>query len=129
MGKQPIGGRCISAFIVFVCRFGIYLYIIYILECDENQRNIVGEDVREEEKAKADFGLSGALSKDTVTGNVYNGVILKWTEPLDAKVPYKGWRLYVFKDNEVVETLHLHHQSAFLFGREARVADHVLGNY
>ena len=81
----------------------------------------------EEDKEKANFGLSGALAKDVVTGNVYNGVILKWTEPLDAKAPSRGWRVYVFKGEEVVDTLHLHRQSAFLFGREARVADHVLG--
>jgi smad nuclear-interacting protein 1 len=83
--------------------------------------------VKLEDKEKANFGLSGALAKDEVTGNVYNGVILKWTEPLDAKAPSRGWRMYVFKGDEVVETLHLHRQSAFLFGREARVADHVLG--
>lgn len=30
--------------------------------------------------------ITGALAKDAATGNVYNGVVLKWTEPLDAKV-------------------------------------------
>jgi hypothetical protein len=63
------------------------------------------------------------------TGNVYNGVVLKWTEPVDAKVPKRGWRLYVFKGDEILETLYLHRQSSYLFGREERVADHVLGNY
>ena len=96
-------------------------------EYDAEKRKEKGEDVEEEDKEKANFGLSGALAKDSVTGNVYKGVILKWTEPLDAKVPSRGWRVYVFKGDEVVETLHLHRQTAFLFGREARVADYILG--
>lgn len=72
---------------------------------------------------KANFGLSGALAKDVTTGNVYNGVVLKWSEPLDAASPDKNWRLFVFKGDEVVETLHLHRQSAYLIGREEKVAD------
>eukprot|EP00605_Chrysophyceae_sp_TOSAG23-4_P002595 GSChrysophyteH1.ASY1.ANO1.2866.1 assembled CDS len=39
------------------------------------------------EKEKANFGLSGALAKDHATGNIYNGVELKWNEPLDAAAP------------------------------------------
>ena len=48
---------------------------------------------------KPDFGLSGALSADTKTGNVYRGVVLKWSEPSDAKCPPESlrWRIYVFK--------------------------------
>jgi smad nuclear-interacting protein 1 len=72
---------------------------------------------------KANFGLSGALAKDATTGNVYNGVVLKWSEPLDAANPDKNWRMYVFKGDEVVETLHLHRQSAYLVGREEKIAD------
>jgi hypothetical protein len=98
-------------------------------EYEAERKRESGEDVREEDKEKPDFGLSGALAKDVVTGNVYNGVVLKWTEPLDASPASKGWRVYVFKGDDLVETLHLHRQSAFLFGREARVADHVLGEY
>lgn len=33
------------------------------------------------EKQKPDFGLSGALAKDTQFGNVYNGVVLKVSVP------------------------------------------------
>jgi len=80
----------------------------------------------EADKVKADFGLSGALAKDVNTGNMYNGVVLKWTEPLDSAKPTKQWRLYVVKNGDVSETLHLHRQSAYLFGRDTRVADVVL---
>lgn len=40
---------------------------------------------------KANFGLTGALAKDAQTGNVYKGVVLKWTEPDDARKPERGW--------------------------------------
>jgi smad nuclear-interacting protein 1 len=49
------------------------------------------------EPEKPNFGLSGALAKDMKTGNVYNGIQLKWSEPQDAKQPTRHWRLYVFK--------------------------------
>lgn len=84
--------------------------------------------VPEEEKEKANFGLTGTLAKDKNTGNIYNGVVLKWSEPLDACRPSKRWRLYVFKGDEVVETLYIHRQSAYLLGKEALVADIVLGH-
>jgi len=73
------------------------------------------------------FVLSGALSKDVNTGNAISGVVLKWVQPPEARVPdgKTKWRLYVFKgeSTEPIETLHLHRQSAFLFGRDAAVAD------
>lgn len=80
----------------------------------------------EENKVKANFGLTGALAKDAVTGNVYNGVLLKWTEPLDAARPNKLWRFYVYKGDEIVETAYLHRQSAYLSGRDDRICDLML---
>ena len=63
-----------------------------------------GEDDDEDDggppKEKADFGLSGALAADAVTGNMLNGVVLKFSEPADARPPPakgKKWRFYVFK--------------------------------
>ncbi|OQR96260.1 hypothetical protein ACHHYP_16542 [Achlya hypogyna] len=72
---------------------------------------------------KPNFGLTGALAKDNLTGNTKNGVVMKWCEPPEARVPDKRWRLYVFKKDENIETLHLHRQSACLFGRDKKVAD------
>lgn len=85
-----------------------------------------GEPAEEVEKEKADFGLSGALAGDEETGNVLNGVVLKFTEPGDAKPPPTAgpkWRFYVFKGEEMVETMHLGKQSAYLIGRDKAVAD------
>ena len=59
-----------------------------------------GEEEEAAPKEKADFGLSGALAGDEATGNVLNGVVLKFTEPADARPPPargRKWRFYVFK--------------------------------
>ena len=80
------------------------------------------EDI-EKEKEKANFGLSGALAADKKSGNVVNGIQLKWSEPLDASQPTQQWRLYSFKGEELVDTLHIHRQSAYLIGRDERVVD------
>ena len=77
-------------------------------------------------KELANFGVSGALAKDESTGNIYNGVQLKFSEPADARTPSTKWRLYVFKEgggDDPIQTLHISKQSAYLFGREKRVAD------
>lgn len=79
-------------------------------------------------KEKAFFGLTGLLSKDKETGNIVNGVVLKYSEALDASKPDQLWRFYVFKDDKVVETLHIHRKSCFLLGRDHRVADIVLAH-
>lgn len=87
------------------------------------------EDEKEETKKpkeKANFGLSGALNEDHKTGKVYRGVVLKWSEPPEARVPKLKWRFYVFKGDELLETLYLHRQSAYLVGRHEKVADILL---
>ncbi|CAM0142768.1 unnamed protein product [Umbelopsis sp. WA50703] len=84
------------------------------------------EDVKPEpeepvkKKEEANFGLSGKLAAET---NTYKGVEMKYNEPPEARAPTKKWRLYVFKGNEQVDLMHIHRQSAFLFGRDRVVAD------
>lgn len=81
---------------------------------------------------KPNFALSGALAEDEKTGNTYNGIVLKFTEPPEARTPNTRWRLYVFKkknnnnkndDGGVIQTLHISKQSAYLFGRERKIAN------
>ncbi|RZF45178.1 hypothetical protein LSTR_LSTR009949 [Laodelphax striatellus] len=72
------------------------------------------------DKAKPDFGLSGKLTEDT---NTYNGVVIKYSEPPEARKPKRRWRLYPFKGDESLKTLYIHRQSAFLIGRDRKVAD------
>lgn len=72
------------------------------------------------EKEKPNLGLSGALCKDT---NTFNGVVIKYNEPGEARKPKKRWRLYIFKDDKELPFLPMHRQSAYLIGKDRRVAD------
>ncbi|CAH0486515.1 hypothetical protein KXD40_002396 [Peronospora effusa] len=84
------------------------------------------EDEEKEESIemeKPNFGLTGALAKDQTTGNMQNGVVIKFSEPPEARQPTKRYRLYVFKDDKNIATLHVHRKSAFLVGRDKAVAD------
>ena len=69
---------------------------------------------------KPDFKLSGKLTEDT---NTYRGVVIKYNEPPEARKPKRRWRLYPFKGDESLPILHIHRQSAFLLGRDRKVAD------
>jgi smad nuclear-interacting protein 1 len=80
----------------------------------------VKEEKAPVDKDKPDFKLSGKLAEDT---NTYKGVVIKYNEPPEAKKPKKLWRFYVFKGEEALPVLHLHRQSAYLMGRERKIAD------
>ncbi|KAF9948498.1 hypothetical protein BGZ72_009598 [Mortierella alpina] len=77
--------------------------------------------VAEEDKEKPNFGLSGSLAAETNT--TVNGTLLKYNEPPEARKPSQKWRLYVFKGDKEIDLLHIHRQSAFLFGRDRNVVD------
>lgn len=72
------------------------------------------------EKEKPSLALSGKLTEDT---NTFRGVVIKYNEPPEARKPKKHWRFYPFKGETALPVLHLHRQSAFLLGRDRRVAD------
>ena len=72
------------------------------------------------EKEKPNFGLSGKLTEET---NTYRGVVIKYSEPPEARKPKKRWRLYPFKEGEALSVLHIHRQSAYLMGRDRKIAD------
>lgn len=75
------------------------------------------------EKEKPNFAVSGALATDAQTGNVYKGILLKFHEPPEARVPVTQWRLYVFASQDRPDIYHISKQSAYLFGREHSIAD------
>lgn len=108
----------------------------------KKDEDVTAEDVKEEviEKQKPNFGLSGALLSNqtsiigrdggmnsnggsATTAPLYKGVVLKFQEPSDARTPNTQWRLYVFKGEEQIDTLHISRQSAYLFGRNSDIAD------
>ncbi|VDM46435.1 unnamed protein product [Toxocara canis] len=72
------------------------------------------------EKEKPSFEPSGKLTEDT---NTYKGVVIKYNEPPDARKPKLRWRLYPFKGEQTLPVLYIHRQSAYLIGRDRRIAD------
>eukprot|EP00095_Tigriopus_kingsejongensis_P004358 snap_masked-scaffold57_size444674-processed-gene-0.11 protein:Tk04358 transcript:snap_masked-scaffold57_size444674-processed-gene-0.11-mRNA-1 annotation:"smad nuclear interacting protein 1" len=74
----------------------------------------------EVEKQGPNFEVSGKLMEDT---NTFNGVVIKYSEPAEARRPKKRWRFYVFKGEESLPVLHLHRQSAFLMGKDRKIVD------
>lgn len=77
-------------------------------------------DKRTKEKEKPNFGLSGKLTEET---NMYKGVVIKYSEPAEARKPRRRWRLYPFKGEKSLQTLYIHRQSAYLIGRDRKIAD------
>ena len=78
------------------------------------------EEKKPVEKEKPNFGLSGKLTEDT---NTVNGVVIKYSEPSDARKPKRRWRLYPFKGETAMPVLYVHRQSAYLMGRDRKIAD------
>ncbi|XP_034554238.1 smad nuclear-interacting protein 1 [Notolabrus celidotus] len=72
------------------------------------------------DKEKPNFGLSGALTEDT---NTFRGVVIKYNEPPEARIPKRRWRLYPFKNDETLPVMYIHRQSAYLLGRQRKIAD------
>ncbi|KAJ3190261.1 hypothetical protein HDU85_000555 [Gaertneriomyces sp. JEL0708] len=72
------------------------------------------------DKELPNYAPSGALAAEQ---NTYKGVVIKYSEPPEARKPKTKWRLYVFKGKDIVDTLLIHRQSAYLLGRDRIVAD------
>ncbi|KAK5210449.1 hypothetical protein LTR47_000338 [Exophiala xenobiotica] len=73
------------------------------------------------EKQKPSFRPSGLLAAASNTIATSNGnIVLKYHEPPEARKPPSSqhWRLYIFKGDEILDTLDLYAQSCWLFGRE-----------
>lgn len=74
------------------------------------------------EKEAPNFAPTGLLAAAT---NTVNGVVLKYSEPAEARKPpgSQRWRLFVFKDKEIVDTVDLNNNSCWLVGRDRAIAD------
>ncbi|XP_006631531.1 smad nuclear-interacting protein 1 [Lepisosteus oculatus] len=72
------------------------------------------------QKEQPNFELSGALVEDT---NTFRGVVIKYNEPPEARIPKRRWRLYPFKNDEPLPVMYIHRQSAYLLGRQRKIAD------
>jgi len=71
-------------------------------------------------KEEPNFETTGKLAEDT---NTFNGVVIKYSEPAEARKPKRRWRLYPFKGEKQLPVLHIHRQSGYLLGRDRKVAD------
>ncbi|KAM9320802.1 smad nuclear-interacting protein 1 [Gastrophryne carolinensis] len=94
-------------------------------EEDAEETENLGNDANNQtevkkEKEKPNFELSGALLEDA---NTFRGVVIKYSEPPEARNPKKRWRLYPFKNDEALPVMYIHRQSAYLLGRQRRIAD------
>ena len=76
-------------------------------------------------KEKPNMELSGKLTEHS---NTYNGIVVKYNEPAEARKPKRRWRLYPFKGVDELPVLPIHRQSAYLIGRERLVADIPVGH-
>ena len=79
------------------------------------------------EKEKPNFGNTGKLAaaSNTITTVDGQAIVLKYHEPAEARKPpaKEAWRMYVFKDSDVLDTVELAQRSCWLFGREHAVTD------
>lgn len=81
----------------------------------------------EKPKEKPNFGNTGALAaaSNSVTQADGTTITLKYHEPAEARKPpaRDQWKLFVFKGNDVVDTIELGSRSCWLVGREATIVD------
>ncbi|KAM3473717.1 hypothetical protein MY5147_004654 [Beauveria neobassiana] len=81
----------------------------------------------EKPKEKANFGHTGLLAaaSNSVTQADGSTVTLKYHEPSEARKPppRDQWKLYVFKGQDIVDTVDLSARSCWLVGRDMAVID------
>lgn len=85
-----------------------------------------GSETPTVEKQKPNFAPSGKLAAASNTVQTAGQtIVLKYHEPSEARKPpaKDAWRMYVFKNDEIVDTIPLAEQSCWLFGREMAVVD------
>ncbi|PWW73204.1 SMAD/FHA domain-containing protein [Tuber magnatum] len=74
------------------------------------------------DREEANFNTTGLLA---AASNTTNGVVLKYSEPSEARKPpgSQRWRLFVFKDKDIIDTIDLNSSSCWLIGRDRAVVD------
>lgn len=92
---------------------------------NDSFRNEVGPAAGDQPpKQKPNFKPTGLLAKEanTVAGTT---TVLKYHEPAEARKPppHQQWRMYIFKDKDLLDTIYLFERSCWLMGRDQRIAD------
>ena len=80
-------------------------------------------------KEKPNWGSTGALAAESNAVSQADGsvIVLKYSEPPNARKasPRDEWKMFVFKDSAIVDTVDLTQRSCWLLGREDKVVDLV----
>ncbi|KAI3325724.1 SMAD/FHA domain-containing protein [Xylariaceae sp. AK1471] len=78
-------------------------------------------------KEKVNYGISGTLAaaSNSVTHADGSTIVLKYHEPPEARKPSPKdqWKLFVFKGEDIIDTIPLSHRSCWLVGRDTAVVD------
>ncbi|KAI1385788.1 SMAD/FHA domain-containing protein [Hypoxylon trugodes] len=78
-------------------------------------------------KEKPNYGNTGALAaaSNSIVQADGSKIVLKYHEPPEARKasPKDQWKLFVFKGEDIVDTVPLSHRSCWLVGRELAVVD------
>ena len=61
--------------------------------------------INPQDPCKPNFEKSGKLAEDR---NTYKGIVIKYSEPQEARIPKTKWRLYPFKGDETLPTMYIH---------------------
>ncbi|PSR97732.1 SMAD/FHA domain-containing protein [Coniella lustricola] len=89
-------------------------------------------DEPEKPKEKANFGNTGLLAAASNSVVQMDGttITLKYHEPPESRKPppRDQWKLFVFKGEDVVDTIELSTRSCWLVGREATIVDLLAEN-
>jgi len=96
---------------------------------NENRKINISEYLKENLiiKEKPNFNPSGLLSKQT---NIKNGILLKYSSPIDSAIPLECWRLYSFQKNsfDPIDTYKLENKNYFLIGKDKMVCNIIIDN-
>ncbi|KAK9776098.1 putative SMAD/FHA domain-containing protein [Seiridium cardinale] len=79
------------------------------------------------EKEKPNYGISGALAaaSNSIAQADGSTIVLKYHEPPEARKPSPRdqWKLFVFKGQDIIDTIELNARTCWLIGREMTVID------
>jgi len=90
--------QCVKSWLTVAA--GVSLWLTGCCDCRWGKQEDEEKEEEPVEVEKPNFGLTGALAKDQTTGNTQNGVVMKFSEPPEARRPTKRYRFYVFKDDK-----------------------------
>ncbi|KAG6176128.1 hypothetical protein E4U27_005456 [Claviceps purpurea] len=97
------------------------------LPSQETSFAVTNGDEPEKPKEKPNFKASGVLAaaSNSVAQADGTSVVLKYHEPSEARkpAPRDQWKLFVFKGDDIVDTIDLGLRSCWLIGRETAVVD------